>query len=320
MAHGSEKATKAKAARDKTVSPKGRAGGEGKSSKKSAVEARKGDAAKASKAARPSQAAAKQATGAKPRAGSAPHKKTVEKPAASKETGEAGKHHKAPGPAQAKQAAAPVKPMGEKKRPERPAREAAPEDRGPKVVAARPVPPPAAPVLDRQAEQAAKTERQVEQRQAEYYEKAVALFNERKFSRALPLLEKAEEGPNVALRHRAHVYAEICRQQINSEKVQLDTAEDYYNYGVKLMNDRKLEEAERHLQRALRLAPKAGHIHYANAVLSALKGAADSAFGHLKQAIEIDPLNRVLALNDADLAGVMGYPAIAHLLREAGES
>ena len=158
---------------------------------------------------------------------------------------------------------------------------------------------------------AAKLERQNEQRQAENYEKAVAYFNERKFSRALPLLEKAEEGPNVSFRHRSHVYAEICRQQIgNSEKMQLKTAEDCYNYAVKLMNDRRLEEAEQHLQRALRLAPKAGYVHYAHAVLSALQGNAESAFGNLKRAIEIDPLNRVLALNDADLAKVIGHPPL----------
>jgi tetratricopeptide (TPR) repeat protein len=167
---------------------------------------------------------------------------------------------------------------------------------------------------------AAKAERQLEQRQTENYEKAVAYFNTRKFSRALPLLEKAVEGPNAALRHRAHVYADICRQQITTEKLDLKTADDHYNYGVKLMNDRRLDEAEQHLQRALRLAPKAGHILYANAALSALQGNAESAFGNLKRAIEIDPLNRVLALNDADLASVIGYPPIAQLVREGGDN
>lgn len=166
---------------------------------------------------------------------------------------------------------------------------------------------------------AAKAERQLEQRQTEQYEKAVEYFNARKFARALPLMEKAAEGPNVTLRHRAHVYAEICGRQISAEKVELKTAEDHYNYGVKLMNDRRLEEAERYLQKALRLAPKAGHVHYANAVLSALKGNAELAFGNLKRAIEIDPLNRVLALNDADLGSVITHPPIAELLHQGGD-
>jgi tetratricopeptide (TPR) repeat protein len=132
-------------------------------------------------------------------------------------------------------------------------------------------------------------------------------------------LEKALEGPDATLRHRAQVYTEICRRQISNQKVQLKTAEDNYNYAVKLMNDRRLEEAQRHLQRALQMAPKAGYVHYANAVLSALLGDAESAFGNLKRAIEIDPLNRVLALNDADLASVASHPRIAHLLNESSE-
>jgi tetratricopeptide (TPR) repeat protein len=186
-------------------------------------------------------------------------------------------------------------------------------------VLVRSVPPPPPPPVDKHAEQAAKAVRELEQRQNENYEKAVESFNARKFSRALPLLEKAAEGPNATLRHRAQVYADICRRQISSEKVELKTADDHYNYGVKLMNDRRLEEAERHLQRALRLAPKAGYVHYANAVLSALQGNAESAFGNLKRAIEIDPLNRVLALNDADLGSVMGHPPIARLLHEGSD-
>ncbi len=180
-------------------------------------------------------------------------------------------------------------------------------------------PPPPPPPVNKQAQQAAKAERQLEQRQTEYYEKAVALFNSRKFTRALGLLEKALDGPDATLRQRAKVYADICRRQITNEKVQLKTAEDHYNYGVKLMNDRRLDEAQRHLQRALQMAPKAGYVHYANAVLSALQGDAESAFGNLKRAIEIDPLNRVLALNDADLAGVTKHPPIVHLLSEGGE-
>jgi tetratricopeptide (TPR) repeat protein len=176
------------------------------------------------------------------------------------------------------------------------------------------------PSLDRQRAEEAKAERQFEQRQVEQYEKGVDHFNARKFSRALHLLEKAAEGPNASLRHRANVYAEICRKQIGSGKVELKTAEDHYNYGVKLMNDRRLTEAEHHLQRALRLAPKAAYVHYANGVLCALRGDAESAFSHLKRAIEIDPLNRVLALNDADLAGVAGRPPISRLLHESGES
>jgi hypothetical protein len=180
----------------------------------------------------------------------------------------------------------------------------------------RPLTP--APV-DKQAEQAAQAARQLELKQVDFYEKAVAEFNNRRYAKALALLQKVEEGPNATFRHRAHVYAEICRQKASSEKPQLKTADDHYNYGIKLMNDRKLDEAEQHLQRALRLAPEAAYLHYAHAVLRALKGDARAAFENLKKAIEIDPQSRVLALNDADLAGVASDPLISQLLHTPGE-
>lgn len=293
----------------------------------------------AAKSAKPSAAGSSTpAKGKKQTDGSAKTKKVVrtppaaKKPAVTKKTAPAPP--KAPTPAKATTAAPAPKPSVLKKAqavpapkpavskkplatPQQPS--AAPEQRR-KVVAARPVAPPPPPAIDKQAEQAAKAERQLELRQSEYYEKAVEYFNTRKFSRALPLLEKAAEGPNTTLRHRAHVYADICRRQSSNEKVELKTAEDHYNYAVKLMNDRRLEEAEQHLQRALRLAPKAGYVHYANAVLSALQGNAESAFGNLKRAIEIDPQNRVLALNDADLGSVLSHPSIAQLLHQGGDS
>lgn len=318
MARSSEKATKQQVSRPKAPGSK-----------------RSGPAARAAKPA--GAGSANPAKGKKRTDGAAKTKKAArtalpsKKPAIVKKAAPA---LKAPAPAKATTAVPAPKPAVlkkpqavpaskaavSKKLPAAPQQPSAPPEQRRKVVAAKPLPPPPPPAVDKQAEQAAKAERQLELRQSEYYEKAVEYFNTRKFSRALPLLEKAAEGPNATLRHRAHVYADICSRQISNEKVELKTADDHYNYGVKLMNDRRLAEAEQHLQRALRLAPKAGHVLYANAVLSALQGNAESAFGNLKRAIEIDPLNRVLALNDADLGSVLGHPPIAQLLHQGGDS
>jgi tetratricopeptide (TPR) repeat protein len=307
MPRSTEKAIKPRVSRAKTVEPKRRSATAAKSTK--ATAAGNADQAKGRKrAAAP--AKAKKAS----RAPVAP-----KKPAVAKKT--VAKGLKASQPAKAAATAPSAKKAAGKKPQPAPKQQAppAPESRR-KPVMAKSVPPPPPPAVDKQAELAAKAERQLEQRQAEHYEKAVEFFNARRFARALPLMDKAAEGPNATLRHRAHVYADICRKQIGAEKVELKTADDHYNYGVKLMNDRRLDDAQRHLQRALRLAPKAGYVHYANAVLSALQGNVEAAYGNLKRAIEIDPLNRVLALNDAELGSVVGHPPIAHLLHQGGDS
>ena len=305
MARSSEKATKPQISRPKPPASK-RSGPTARSAKQGT--ARSTTPAKGKK---PADASSKTKKAGAPLAG--------KKPAATKKTAPK-QQPKVASPAKAAPAQPAPKPGVSNKPQAAPQQPAAPPEQRRKPVMAKPAPLPPPPAIDKQAELAAKAERQLEQRQSEYYEKAVEYFNTRKFSRALPLLEKAAEGPNTTLRHRAHVYADICRRQISNEKVDLKTADDHYNYGVKLMNDRRLQEAEQHLQRALRLAPKAGHVLYANAVLSALQGNAESAFGNLKKAIEIDPLNRVLALNDADLGSVMGHPPIAQLLHQGGDN
>ena len=90
---------------------------------------------------------------------------------------------------------------------------------------------------------------------------------------------------------------------------------DYYNYGIRLMNDRQVDEAEHHLGEALKRDPNADHVHYATAVLQAIKGDTAGVHRSLSRAIELNPRNRPLALNDSDLATVREDPSISDLLR-----
>ena len=132
---------------------------------------------------------------------------------------------------------------------------------------------------------------------------------------ALPWFQKIVEGPNSSLRHRAEVHAQICRRQIESNKVKLTTVDDYYNYGIKLVNDGQLDEAERHFRKALKMAPKSDHLHYACAVARALSGDAEGASVNLKRAIELNARNRRLARGDSDFSKILRHPLITELLR-----
>ena len=167
----------------------------------------------------------------------------------------------------------------------------------------------------RKRAQDARIARQLSERQAAHYGAAVGYLNIKKFAQARSRFEKAADGPDVALRHRAKVYAEICRSRIETRKLRLKSADDYYNYGIRLMNDRQVDEAEHHLGEALKLDPNADHVHYATAVLQAIKGDTAGVHRSLSRAIELNPRNRPLALNDSDLAAVREDPSISDLLR-----
>ena len=108
-----------------------------------------------------------------------------------------------------------------------------------------------------------------EQKHEKAYTAAVEMFNRGRFAQALKRFNDVAEGPDPGLRHRAQVYANICRQRTESAKLSLKTPEDQYNYAVRLINDRELEEAEKLLVKALKGSKRAGHVQYALALIAA---------------------------------------------------
>ncbi len=167
----------------------------------------------------------------------------------------------------------------------------------------------------RKRAQDARIARQLSERQAAHYGVAVGHLNNRKFAQARSRFVKAADGPDATLRQRAKVYAEICRSRMETSKLRLKSSDDHYNYGISLMNDRRLDEAEHHLSEALKRDPRADHVHYATAVLYAIRGDAEGAHRSLSQAIELNPRTRPLALNDSDLESMREDPSISDLLR-----
>jgi len=146
------------------------------------------------------------------------------------------------------------------------------------------------------------------------YDEAMRLLYAHKFERAEPMFQKVTQGPDRTLAHHAQTHAKICAARLRQPTLHLRTAEDHYNYAVTLLNTRRLEEATRHLETAIRLAPRADHLHYTLAAAEALRGNPEAACQRLKTAIELEPQNRLRARADADFAAVLDYPPVAALL------
>jgi tetratricopeptide (TPR) repeat protein len=146
------------------------------------------------------------------------------------------------------------------------------------------------------------------------FEAASKLFHSRKFREAHDLFLRAAEGPERDVAHRARLHAAMCSQRFEHSEVRCDTVEDHYNYGIALLNARKMDEARSHLERALQMAPDSEHIHYALAGAHALTADSTGAYEHLKRAIELDPKNRLMARQDGDFALVAGQAQFQALL------
>jgi tetratricopeptide (TPR) repeat protein len=134
------------------------------------------------------------------------------------------------------------------------------------------------------------------------FEAAMKLFHARKLKEARDLFQQASLGPERDVAQRANLHIAMCDRRLQHAQVALGTAEDYYNYGVALINSRNLAEARAHLEKGLQIDPQADHIHYALAVAQALSGDLNAAHESLRRAIELEPRNRLTARQDADLA------------------
>jgi tetratricopeptide (TPR) repeat protein len=146
------------------------------------------------------------------------------------------------------------------------------------------------------------------------FEAAMRLFHARQLKEARELFVQAAEGAERDVAQRARLHIAMCDRRLEQATVNLRSAEDYYNYGVALINLRNVAEARGHLEKALEISPAADHIHYALALAQALDGDMANAFLHLKRAIELEPRNRLIARQDADFAPLANQPPFDALI------
>jgi len=146
------------------------------------------------------------------------------------------------------------------------------------------------------------------------FEAAMKLFHARKLKEARDLFQQAAAGPERDVAQRASLHIAMCDRRLQQASVSLNSAEEYYNYGIAMINARNLGEARTHLEKGLQLDPGADHIHYALAVAQALLGDLQHAHDSLKRAIELDPRNRLTARQDSDLAPLANQPIFSALL------
>ncbi len=139
-------------------------------------------------------------------------------------------------------------------------------------------------------------------------------FHVRNFKPAREQFEQAAQGPERDVAQRAKLHIAMCDRRLDRETVSLGSAEEYYTYGVAMLNARKLPEARVSLEKAVTLDPSADHMHYALAGALALNGDLAGAHESLKRAIEMEPRNRLAARQDADFAPLANQPPFDALL------
>jgi tetratricopeptide (TPR) repeat protein len=128
------------------------------------------------------------------------------------------------------------------------------------------------------------------------------------------MFERTAQGPERDVAQRSKLHISMCDRRLQQDVVSLGSAEEYYTYGVALLNARKPAEARASLEKAVSMDPSAEHMFYALAGAMALTGDLNGAHESLKRAIEIEPRNRLAARQDADFASLANQPPFDVLL------
>jgi tetratricopeptide (TPR) repeat protein len=152
------------------------------------------------------------------------------------------------------------------------------------------------------------------QRQRDSFAAAMKLFHARQLREARELFVGAAGGPESDVAQRSRLHIAMCDRRLEQAPVNLLSADDYYNYGVALINTRNVTEARVHLENALEISPEADHIHYALALALALGGNPAGAYESLRRAIELEPRNRIIARQDQDFAPLAHHAPFDALL------
>ena len=146
------------------------------------------------------------------------------------------------------------------------------------------------------------------------FEKATALFHKRDFARARELFAAAAAGPASELAHSALMYQKMCERRLGEGPAQAKSPEDLYTLGVSLLNRGDLDGAKAAIEKAITQKPEADHYHYTLALCAGQRGDLAAAAAHLRKAIELQPSNRIAALNDADFHAMAQHAPIRELL------
>jgi len=156
--------------------------------------------------------------------------------------------------------------------------------------------------------------------QARLFEHAVSLLQAQRYAEAQRWFERAAHGPLADLAHAALQRARMCAQRMARSEPVLAGAEDHYNYAIWLLNQRRLAEAEVHLNKALAEKPQDSHYYYALALCRCWCGDLAGASRYMRRAIELDPAQRIAARNDPDFAPFLNQSPLAEVLSpEANE-
>jgi tetratricopeptide (TPR) repeat protein len=145
------------------------------------------------------------------------------------------------------------------------------------------------------------------------YQKALAAFTESMKDFRKPKYDKAAESFRVFIEKypaerdlvaRARTYLSISEEHLKEPRENFNpkTADDFLQAAVYKMNSGAVDEALKHIEKAVKLSPDDARILFLQADLLCRGGKLDEALEALRKAVQTEKTYRILAQNEIDFA------------------
>jgi tetratricopeptide (TPR) repeat protein len=150
----------------------------------------------------------------------------------------------------------------------------------------------------------------------EAYERGVTALQQRRFGEAAKLLQAVIDGfpDEKELHERAHVYLTVCRRQAVPPDATPKTFEERLYAATLAINAGAYDDGLARLEALASEGADNDHVQFMLAVVNTLRGDLAKAWPALERAIDLNPENRFLARQDADLEALRREPQFRQIV------
>jgi tetratricopeptide (TPR) repeat protein len=149
----------------------------------------------------------------------------------------------------------------------------------------------------------------------ECFAKGMKLFTAGDYASALEVFEIASDGPELAINESARMYARICQQKLDRQRMEIASLEERYSFGLELLGQGRFTEALSCLETALK-AGETAPLRYALALAAGNIGDTSMAVRHFRRACELDPTIRATARSDAAFQTLLQFSEVREALSD----
>lgn len=151
----------------------------------------------------------------------------------------------------------------------------------------------------------------------ECFAKGMKLFAAGDYAAALEVFENASDGLELSVNESARMYARICQQRLDRQRMEVASPEERYEVGLDLIRQGRFTEALSSLESELK-SNETAPLRYALALAAGNIGDPAAAVKHFRRACELDPAIRARARADAAFQTLLQFSEFREAASERG--